>query len=103
MSNSDEKISATPGKYNGQSIYQELFLLPNIGDKGFCQINCFAIGGKYGGSSIRVSEKGPIIQFESFLYALRVSDELPSQIKDWTKSAKMMKTDWRNLIKLLLI
>ena len=77
ISNTDEKISESVGKFKGQSIYQELFLLPNIGDFGYCQVNCFVVGGCFGGSCVRVCESGPIIAYESFLYAVRVSDQLP--------------------------
>ena len=42
-------------------------------------MNSFTVGGNYGGSCIRVEENGPIMLFESMMYAVRVSNELPHE------------------------
>ncbi|OQR95893.1 bifunctional glutathionylspermidine amidase/glutathionylspermidine synthetase [Thraustotheca clavata] len=64
-------LSQTEGRWADDTpIYQELALLPKYGGK-YVQLGTWAIGGKYGGTVVRVDSTN-IIRLDSAIYPIRV-------------------------------
>jgi glutathionylspermidine synthase len=64
-------IQQKSGKWgNDQMAYQELYMLPKIGDK-YVQVSAWIVEGHYAGTILRASET-PIVDSQSSLCCLRV-------------------------------